>query len=380
MERLGVRIPVYLKLSQIILGLIGFFFILYIGKEIIVPLTFATLFSILLNPLVGRFEQWGLNRVLAIGLSLLLGILGAAALLYFLSFQIAHFAETFPQLKEKFNVLLKDSVDWVSETFNISSAKVNAWIDKKEKEGLANSSAMIGQTLTTVSGVLVVVFLLPVYMFMILFYKPLLLDFISQLFPARRHTMVAEVLSETKLIIQNYLVGLMVEMGIVAGMNAGALLLLGIPYAVLLGVIGALLNLIPYIGGIVAITLPMIVALATKSPIYVLLVFGAYLLVQFIDNNFLVPRIVASKVKLNALASIIVVLVGGTLWGVAGMFLALPLTAIIKVIFDRVPSMKPFGFLLGDNLPPMGKTAFTFHRREHKPDAGKKPARKKSTG
>ena len=370
--------PIYVKLSQIILGLIGFFFILYIGQEILIPLTFATLFSILLNPLVNRLERVGLNRVLAIALSLLLGLVGTAALFYFLSFQISHFAETFPQLKEKFNVLLKQGVNWAADTFNVSTTKVNEWIDKKEKEGLANSTAMIGQTLTAVSSILVLVFLLPVYMFMILFYKPLLLEFISQLFPSRRHKMVAEVLSETKLIIQNYLVGLMVEMGIVAVMNASVLLLLGIPYAILLGVIGALLNLIPYIGGLVAISLPMIVALATKSPLYVLLVFGAYLLVQFIDNNFLVPRIVASKVKLNALASIIVVLIGGTLWGIPGMFLALPLTAIIKVIFDRIPDLQPYGFVLGDNLPPMGKTVFTFHKREEKPDKKEeKPEKKK---
>src|SRR4051812_48464102 len=132
-------IPIYIKLAQIILGLIGFFFILYIGKEILVPLTFATLFAILLNPLVNRLERLGLNRVLAIALSLLLGMLGTVALLYFLSFQIAHFADTFPQLKEKFNVLLKNGVNWVAETFNVSTTKVNAWIDKKEKEGLANS-------------------------------------------------------------------------------------------------------------------------------------------------------------------------------------------------------------------------------------------------
>jgi predicted PurR-regulated permease PerM len=359
-------LPVYVKLSQIIVGLIGFFFILYIGRDILIPLTFATLFAILLNPLVNFLERKGVNRVIAIALALLLGMLIGAAIFVFLSYQISHFAETFPQLKGKFEGLLKDASSWISETFNVSQARIEAWIEKNRKEGLSNTTAMIGQTLTTLSSVLVVVFLLPVYMFMILFYKPLLLDFISQLFSRRRHKMVAEVLTETKGIIQNYLSGLMIEMVIVAIMNSAVLLLLGIQYAILIGVVGALLNLIPYIGGVIAIALPIIVALATKSPSYVLLVIGAYLVVQFIDNNFLVPKIVASKVKMNALASIVVVFVGGALWGVAGMFLALPLTAIAKVTFDRIPALAPFGFLLGDSLPPIGKTVFTFHKPEKK--------------
>ena len=103
----------------------------------------------------------------------------------------------------------------------------------------------------------------------------------------------------------------------------------------------------------------MTIALATKSPFYALLVFVAYILVQFIDNNFLVPKIVASKVKINALASIVVVLVGGAMWGIAGMFLSLPLIAILKVIFDRIEPLKPIGFLLGDTLPPTDKSVFS---------------------
>jgi len=148
----------------------------------------------------------------------------------------------------------------------------------------------------------------------------------------------------------------------VAVLNSSALLILGIQYAILLGIIGALLNVIPYIGGLIAITLPMLVALATKEPVYALFVFGAYVAVQFIDNNFIVPRIVASKVKINALMSIIVVLLGGALWGVAGMFLAIPLTAIIKVILDRIEPLKPFGFLLGDTMPDPSKDMFKIRK------------------
>jgi predicted PurR-regulated permease PerM len=85
--------------------------------------------------------------------------------------------------------------------------------------------------------------------------------------------------------------------------------------------------------------------------------------VQFIDNNLIVTKIVASKVKINALISIVVVLIGGALWGVSGMFLSIPITALIKVVFDRIEPLKPFGFLLGDNQPDVTKVIFQFKKK-----------------
>ena len=168
--------------------------------------------------------------------------------------------------------------------------------------------------------------------------------------------MVNEVMTETKTLIQRYLYGLSIEAGMVAIMNSAALLIIGVDYAILLGVLGALLNVIPYIGGIIAISLPMIIAVATQSTSAAIWVFVAYTIVQFIDNQIIVPYIVASKVKINGLMSIIVVLIGGALWGVAGMFLSIPLTAIIKVFFDRIEPLKPWGILLGDETTKPNKT------------------------
>ncbi|HEX2616532.1 MAG TPA: AI-2E family transporter, partial [Flavobacteriales bacterium] len=178
--------------------------------------------------------------------------------------------------------------------------------------------------------------------------KDLLVRFIVKLFGQGREKAVNEVLLQVRSVIQSYLVGLLVEAGLVAVLNSVGLLLIGVDYAILLGVIGALLNVIPYVGGLVAIALPVLVAFATQSPTAALLVVVVYLIVQFIDNNVIVPRIVASKVEVNGLVSVVVVLIGGALWGVAGMFLSLPITAILKVIFDRVPELQPFGYVLGE--------------------------------
>jgi len=153
----------------------------------------------------------------------------------------------------------------------------------------------------------------------------------------------------------------------VAILNSIALLILGVDYAILLSVIGAILNMIPYIGGIIAIALPVLMATITKNGFSTQLgVIAAYSIIQFIDNNFLVPYIVSSKVKINALFSILVVLVGGALWGVPGMFLSIPGVAILKIIFDRVDGLKPWGKLLGDEMPTRHKGQIWIRRKRIK--------------
>ncbi len=350
----------YITLSQILLGIISFAFILYIGRDIIVPLVFSFIFAILLNPLVNFLNRIGINHVVSIFIALITSIIIVGGILFLISSQASMFSESFPQLKEKFTIILSQAIQWVSEKFNVSTPKINTWLANFKSSSLDKGSAVIGQTLTTVSSTLVVLFLIPVYIFMILFYKPLLLDFIAQLFPKNRHKTVVEVLGQTKTLIQSYLAGLLIEAVIMTILNSTALLIIGIQYAILLGIIGAILNVIPYIGGLIAIGLTMLVAFATKSPTAALWVLIAHMLVQFIDNHYIVPYIVASRVKINALISIIVVLIGGALWGVPGMFLSIPLTAIIKVIFDHIDGLKPFGFLLGDTMPPIGKNIFKF--------------------
>lgn len=346
------------------MGLLAFFYILFIGQEILVPLTFSWILAILLNPVVNFFTRRKINRVVAISLAVVLLIIVVGGILFFIGSQVSMFSDSFPQLKQKFNEFLNQGLTWFSHTFNVGKSKVNAWIAEQKAESMHNAGGMITDTVTGVGGTLVVLLLIPVYIFLFLFYKPLLLDFIAKLFSSQQHKVVADVLSETRVLIQNYLVGLLIEMVIVAAMNSTALLIIGIKYAILLGVIGAILNLIPYIGGIVAISLPMIMGLITDNPASALFVLIAYLIIQIIDNNFLVPKIVASKVKVNALVSIVVVLIGGALWGVAGMFLSIPLTAIAKVIFDRVENMKAFGFLIGDTMPDIGKAIFKFNLKK----------------
>ncbi|MEO8172372.1 MAG: AI-2E family transporter [Sediminibacterium sp.] len=361
-----VNLPVYHKLSLIVLGILGFFYILYIGGDILVPLVFSFIFAIVLNPVVNFFCGKGLNRVLAIFVTLFISFIAILGILYFIGIQLSLFTESLPQFKQHFGELVEDVTVWVSEKFHIAKPNIDGWIEKIKKDGMSNGPAMIGQTLGTVSGILAVVLLLPVYMFTILYYKPLLLEFVAEMFDRKRHPLVAEVLTETKILIQSYLLGLLIEMLLVAAMNSVGLLIIGVKYAILIGIIGAILNLIPYLGGIIAILLPVLMALATGNNSQALWSIGLYLFVHFIDNNIIVTKIVASKVKINALVSIVVVLIGGALWGVSGMFLSIPITAIAKVAFDRIENLKPLGFLLGDNQPDVTKVIFQFKKKKPK--------------
>ena len=171
-----------------------------------------------------------------------------------------------PLFKKKFLSLFNDAEHWVSRTFNVSKWKVDAWVTKTQKEEMGNGTVVITSTVSTLGGMVMTFLIMPVYVFFIIYYKPLLMEFIARLFPKNLHVMVVEVLTETKALIQSYLFGLVVEAALVAALNSLALFILGIPYAILLGVIGALLNVIPYIGGVVAVALPMLLALATKQP------------------------------------------------------------------------------------------------------------------
>lgn len=347
----GQRIeqPPYQKLSIILLGLAVLVYGLHVGASIIVPMMFALLLAMLLNPFVTRLQKWRFPRILAITIAVLFAMLALAGLAYFIGTQAAHFSESLPQLKQKLNVLGSQAEQWAQDVFNMRKREVTEAVEKVKNEGMEQGGSLVGTTLTAVGTLFAFFFLLPVFTFLLLLYKRLLLTFIAKLFPPKDQDVLQDVLKNTKGVVQSYLVGLILEAGIVATLNWVGLLIIGVEYALLLAVIGAVLNLIPYIGMMIATILPMVIALATGEPSDALWVLALYAFVQFLDNNFIVPHVVASRVELNALVSIMAVMVGGAIWGVPGMFLSIPLTAMLKVIFDRVAGLEPWGFVLGDD-------------------------------
>jgi predicted PurR-regulated permease PerM len=358
------QFPFYAKIILLFIGACFFFYMLYVGQQIILPILYASLISVLLNPIVNWLVNRSVNRILSIAAAVVVALLFTLGLVLLISSQLKMFQATFPKLEMKFNELLHQGAFWISAKFNIDQERVNQWVLRTKSGILENTNSIIGHTLLTITGVLIIVFLIPVYIFMILYYKPLIMGFIRGILDKTHHKKLEEVLFQTRSIIQSYLSGLLIEALIVATLNSLALLAIGIDYAILLGILGALLNVIPFIGGILSVTMPITIALVTKdSASYSILVLLMYMLIQFFDNHYITPKIVASKVKVNALMAVIVVLIGNAIWGIPGMFLAIPLTGILKVIFEHIEQLRPWAFLLGDTMPSETRFIFDFRKR-----------------
>lgn len=339
--------PLYQRLSLTILGVTALFFVLWVAQSIVVPLLFAMLLAMLLDPLVIRLTRWHIPRPLSIATMVVVAMLAIAGLGYFIVTQAAHFSELVPELKSKSNDLLKEGERWLMNSARVEHKDVNDAVDKVKEQSMENGGKLVTTTLTAVGTLFGFFFLLPVFTFLVLFYKGLFHEFLSRLFHKSQQATLDDVLGGTKGVVQRYLIGLIFEAAIVTALNWVGLYFIGLKFALLMAVLASLLNLIPYIGIIIGTIIPMIVAITTQDATAALWVLALFSAVQFIDNNLIVPLVVASRVEVNAFMSILVVLVGGALWGIPGMFLAIPLTAMLKVIFDRVPGLEPFGYLLG---------------------------------
>lgn len=342
--------PLYAKITALVLLIYMILYGLFIGQDIIEPLGFAFLFAILLRPLEKRLLKLGSNKIVAIIITILIGILCFVALVTFLSKQVASFIKDVPAIKHNLNNLWNQLQNWIYHTLNLSQTEQNKIIEKATSDTMSGLEPL--GTLGTITGSLATLILLPVYVFLFLYYRTLLLRFILECFDEKHSTNVQDVLHEVRYVMQHYITGLLTETSIVAVLNVAGLLLIGAPFAILLGIIAAILNLIPYIGGLIAVVLTALITFSNTGSvtkmIWAIIIFMA---VQLIDNNFLVPKVIASRVKLNALISIVGVLIGGALCGVGGMFLSIPFIAICKVIFDRVEGLQPWGKLLGDDIP-----------------------------
>jgi predicted PurR-regulated permease PerM len=361
-----LRFPLYVRFSLLLIAIYLSIDMLIIAQSLILPLVFAVIIGILMSPAVNFLNRKGIHRTLAIGAVLLLTICIIAGLIIVVSLQSDRMAAALPQLSLKFHELLNSMVVALTNRFDLDATQLYTWLENLRTEIISASGNYIGSTLNTVGGIVAAAVLTPVYTFMILLYQPHLVLFIHKLFGSDNDKNINEILTETRVIVRSYLVGLFIEISIVAVLNVAGLMIIGIEYALILGLIGALLNVIPYLGAIIAMTIFMLIALITKTPMHMLYVLVMYGIIQFLDNNILVPKIIGSKVRLNALTSILAVIAGAAIWGIPGMFLSIPITAIVKLILDRVESLKVWGFLLGDTSAPFIRLRMTTNRDRKK--------------
>ena len=223
---------------------------------------------------------------------------------------------------------------------------------------LKNSGVIISTTFSTALHTITALILVPVFTFFFLFYRDFFESFLQKVFPKTEGEVLTKVMEKTGSVVQSYLVGLLVVMLIVAVVNSIGFWWIGVEYPLFFGFLTGILLLIPYIGIWMGAILPILLSLVTLSPSHALAVVAWVAAAQFIEANFITPLVVGSKVSMNPMVAMLALLCGELLWGIPGLILALPLTAVMKVIFDSIPSLEPYGFLLGE-APERVKTTKT---------------------
>jgi predicted PurR-regulated permease PerM len=341
--------PFYLRFGVTILSLGVLAAGLYFGRGIVLPFFFGILLAILLLPLTKFLQRWHFGKILSIAIPILSAMIVIGVIVYFLSAQIGSFVADFPTLEKRFNELLWTAQKWVQEHLHIGMREQREYIDETTEQMKTDSPQIVSRTVLTLTGAVSYLVFLPIYAFLILYHKDMIKKFLIEICKDGNEEKVRDVLQESQLISQQYITGLLIELCIVFALNTTGFLILGIKYPVFLALLSALLNIVPYIGMLIANIISILVTLMSSSePVDAVWVCVTLTAVQLVDNNVLMPWIVGNKVKLNAIAIILGVLISGALAGVAGMFLAIPALAVLKLIFERVDHLKPWAILMGD--------------------------------
>jgi len=343
--------PFYLRFCINLISICLLAIIVIYGKAIIVPLALAILFANLLLPVTRWLMRKGIKyRPLSILIPLVLSILVIGTVIFLLSSQVANFVDDLPALGEKGAKLIDNFQQWVDENAHIAIRKQNQYFRQGMDNLKEQAPKLVGVTFASIANMVTYVVLIPIFTFLTLYYRRTIKDFMVGIFSNGSSRKVNEVLEESTTVAQQYITGLVIETVIVFTLNLTGFLIIGIKYAVFLALLAALLNLVPYVGILVANVLCMATTLLTSDSLSDVVWVGVVLgLVQIFDNNFGMPLIVGNKVKINALVTIIGVLVGGALCGIPGMFLAIPTIAVAKIVFDKVPELRPWGQMLGDD-------------------------------
>ncbi len=354
-EKQAIQLPFYARFALVLLSIVLVLLLMHEARSIIIPLFFSMLIALMLVPATRWLEQRRIPRSIAALLSILIFVVLIAGLIMFLGQQISDFSKDLPMLGKRLQTWTGELQGWVRTKYHLNYSRQIEYINKAGA-GIFNYASTIAQAFfVALGGFVIWTIFVFIFTFFILTHRHLLKRFVVCLFSDRYHTRVTEVLTETRLLANGYVLGLLIEMAIVAALNIILLLVFGIKYALLLGILAAVLNIIPYIGIYTATAIAALVTISNSTPGHALTVVIILIAVHFVDANILMPRIVGSRVKMNPLITIIAVLSGSILWGISGTFLFIPLTAMLKIIFERVDGLKPWAMLMGteeeDNKP-----------------------------
>ncbi len=342
--------------ASTLLTLIALGFMVVEGKTILCPLVFSMLFSLLLLPVGQYFEiRFRLHRTPASMLAILMMLTVVVGVMYLLGSQIADLLDDWPQIKAQLTSSFYNLLNWVKDNFHVTARRQLTIVQNATGNISAGgtTTTAIGITVLTASSIIFFWVFAIIDTFFLLIYRRLLLQFLIYVFKKENAITVYEVVERIKYIITKYITGLLLEMMVVSTASCTVFLIGGVKYALLLGLITGIFNIIPYVGIATALLLSTIITISTAAPTAtVILVISTIVVIHLIDSNVLLPLIVGSQVRVNALITILGVILGEMLWGIPGMFLSIPVIAVLKIIFDRVESLQPWGMLLGDEIIP----------------------------
>ncbi|MBC8984818.1 AI-2E family transporter [Pedobacter sp. N36a] len=348
--------PFNAKLAIVLFSIISLGYLAILGRTILAPLLTSFLLAILLLPLANFLEQkCRLKRSMASIISVVLMIAVICSILFFLANQLTDLWQDWPLLKQQGETSFHELQHWISSNFGVNAQKQIEYVKEGASKVLSTSAVFVGATLLTLSTSLLFLFFLLLFTFFLLNYRRVLFSFLTSVFEEQHTEKVGEIVRQIQYIIKKYITGLFLQMFIVTSLMMLVLWILGVKYAVLLGLITGIFNIIPYIGIFSALVISVLITFATAGAAKVLLVIIAFIAVHTIDGNVLMPLVVGSKVKINALFAFIGIVVGEMVWGISGMFLCIPYLAMLKIIFDRIDSLKPWGILLGGEDKPNKK-------------------------
>ncbi|SFC23068.1 Predicted PurR-regulated permease PerM [Parapedobacter composti] len=341
--------PYALELAATLISMALIIALMYVLQSVLLPLMFSILIAISLYPVAIVLERLRLGKALSALLSVLLAIAILSGLIWFIVHQVIVIGRDGTEIQAKFLSIFDTIQRWLHDQFGLEPTEVAERLRGQANQILSNAASYITTAFGSLGNILAGAILVPLFSFFLLYYRVFFREFFFRAFRSTPQETVHKTLNKIYSVVQSYLLGLVTVMGIVAVLNTAGLLIMGIQYAWFFGTLASLLMLLPYIGIAIGSILPALFALATKdSAWYALGVIIWFQVVQFLEGNVITPNIVGSKVSINPLMAIISILLGGMLFGLAGLILALPLTATIKVIFDAIPSMNAFGFLIGE--------------------------------
>jgi AI-2 transport protein TqsA len=343
-----VKFPFYARLALTLFAIALILLFMWFGKSLLVPLFFSFLVSILLHPAALYLEKRKFPRPLAAFLTLLLFMVLLGSLFYFFSHQAVRLSRDLPSLQAKVLEKWEDVQEWISEKYHITNTQQVAYMNKSATGILNTAMNSAATTFVGIAETLILTIFFFIFTFFILQYRRLLMRFVAKLFDDEHNDKVQGIIVRIRSLINSYVLGLLIEMSVVAVLIFTSLMIIGVKYALLISVMAAVLNIIPYLGIYFSMAVAMLITAATGSTGHVIAVGIVFLVTHFADANMILPHVVGGKMKMNPFITILAVLTGHLIWGIPGMFLFIPLMAMIRLISEEIPGMKPWAILLGE--------------------------------